>query len=569
MKHRLQRFLSGFLAAAIGLSVITTALPAPVFAAEPITDLLEQGGWVVKKGDTVSSAKETGYTELVTQGGREMTLVTAGPNNGNGHFNPSGTPEAFYLTDSAYTNEAFSVRLVLKSEKAQTRLRVVNKYADDSHWSYLAYDGAGNGNWFAEYKNGDASGYPGMTGLPALNAGDEVVISGEWSGEGLNVTVENETTQKSGSFTVTDPNFVGLKDQSGKMGIGAGTYSTEYTAVYFSDLTIDAQPYSGDYVWYRDIDGQTAEKASVGGTFQHRLVAAGNENGNTKTDKAYVIAPSVQGVKAGTLETTFRVPVADTGKNSLKYAVLFHYTDANHWAAVGHDGSKWYVQAVNGTTNTVKELSGITAKPAEKITLSVSYTADQIASVTINGKKAVFEQPDGFTGLAGGKIGYLLSQNTRLEVSQLSFTNDGSGTDPEPPVEGGRKWIAFNSVGGGHSYGQANGPAVVIDPNKTIQEADKLSLKFRPTTETKNFGIFYYYLDDSNWLYVGYDASSGWYYQFMNNGSGEYPKLDGLPAPVTGESMEIEISLSRETLQVTVDGFSSTKPNSNLNISKL
>lgn len=277
----------------------------------------------------------------------------------------------------------------------------------------------------------------------------------------------------------------------------------------------------------------------------------------------------MQGVKAGTLETTFRVPVADTGKNSLKYAVLFHYTDANHWAAVGHDGSKWYVQAVNGTTNTVKELSGITAKPAEKITLSVSYTADQIASVTINGKKAVFEQPDGFTGLAGGKIGYLLSQNTRLEVSHLSFTNDGSGTDPEPPVEGGRKWIAFNSVGGGHSYGQANGPAVVIDPNKTIQEADKLSLKFRPTTETKNFGIFYYYLDDSNWLYVGYDASSGWYYQFMNNGSGEYPKLDGLPAPVTGESMEIEISLSRETLQVTVDGFSSTKPNQNLNISKL
>lgn len=117
MKHRLQRFLSGFLAAAIGLSVITTALPAPVFAAEPVTDLLEQGGWVVKKGDTVSSAKETGYTELVTQGGREMTLVTAGPNNGNGHFNPSGTPEAFYLTDSAYTNEAFSVRLVLKSER--------------------------------------------------------------------------------------------------------------------------------------------------------------------------------------------------------------------------------------------------------------------------------------------------------------------------------------------------------------------------------------------------------------------------------------------------------------------
>ena len=80
-----------------------------------------------------------------------------------------------------------------------------------------------------------------------------------------------------------------------------------------------------------------------------------------------------------------------------------------------------------------------------------------------------------------------------------------------------------------------------------------LSLTFRPVN-SNNFGIFYMYKNDSNWLYIGYDSSSKWYYQYNLNGSGSYPQLAGLPAPETGEEMTIEISLSREQLAVSVNG---------------
>lgn len=81
-----------------------------------------------------------------------------------------------------------------------------------------------------------------------------------------------------------------------------------------------------------------------------------------------------------------------------------------------------------------------------------------------------------------------------------------------------------------------------------------LKLKLRPMTEDMNFGIFYTYGSDSDWFYVGYDKTSKWYIQYNVNNSGSYPKLSGLPDPVPGEAMDIEIALSRETLQVFVNG---------------
>ena len=78
-------------------------------------------------------------------------------------------------------------------------------------------------------------------------------------------------------------------------------------------------------------------------------------------------------------------------------------------------------------------------------------------------------------------------------------------------------------------------------------------MKFRPVTST-NWGIFYTYKDDNNWLYVGYDPTSKWYFQYKVNGTESYPKLSGLPDPVLNETMDISITVSRENLTVVVDG---------------
>ena len=88
-----------------------------------------------------------------------------------------------------------------------------------------------------------------------------------------------------------------------------------------------------------------------------------------------------------------------------------------------------------------------------------------------------------------------------------------------------------------------------------------VSMTIKPS---ENFGMFYTYLNDNNWLYVGHDKSSGWYYQYKVSGTEEYPLIPGLPKPVVGKEMTMSMTLDRETLSVTVNGKTASVPNSKL-----
>lgn len=338
-----------------------------------------------------------------------MAHLKAGSGNANGHFG-SATPEAFVLSSQKVTGEDLSAKIKVASEKAQTRLRFVTKYVDDTHWGFLAYDGASG--WFYQYKNGTAESWPSLSGLPAVNKEDVLSISTSYKEDGLNITVENETTKQSGKAVVNNENVTALKTQSGKIGFGAGKYNEEYTDIYFSD------------------------------------------------------------VKAG--ETV--------------------YTDYSSWTLY-------------------KDLAGQVWEPS-------------------------VEAPDGGDG----------------------------GTDPEPPSGEGRAWIELkggSKNGGGHAYGDASkaAPVLLLDNDKKMEESGELSLAVKPSG---NWGVFYTYVNDNNWLYVGYDSSSKWYYQYKLNGEESYPGIPGLPTPVEGEELQMSISLNRETLSVTVNGVTQRVTNQSL-----
>lgn len=338
---------------------------------------------------------------------KNMAHLKSGSGNANGHLG-SSTPEAFILSDDTdITDEDFSFTLKIGSTQNDTRLRFVNKYVDDSNWSFIAYDGMSS-NWFVQYAANGESAYPGLSGLPDLGQNDIVEISGSYGDSGLTISVNNTTSGESGTVTVTDSNFLSLKDQAGKIGFGAGTYSTSYTDIYFADVVAGDREYAE--------------------------------------------------------------------------------TDYSTWSLYRDD------------------VTGQTWEP--------------LVSVEVG--------------------------------------DDGEGGDVQDPESGGRKWITVqggSNNGGGHNYGNASvtAPALLLDNDRTMPVDGTLSLTLRPVTST-NWGIFYMYGDDNNWLYIGYDPTSKWYYQYNLNGSGSYPALSGLPTPETGEEMTIEISLSREQLSVTVNG---------------
>ncbi|WP_300384093.1 carboxypeptidase regulatory-like domain-containing protein [Clostridium sp.] len=327
-----------------------------------------------------------------------MAHLKSGSGNGNGHFG-SEKPEAFVLSgENTITNEAINFEMKLGSTKDDTRFRFVTKYVDDTHWSYVAYDGASG--WFIEYKNGDKSGYPGLTGLPEINKNDIVNISAVYNESGLVFKVDNKTSGKSGEATINTADFISLKDEQGKIGFGAATFGTEYTDIYFSNVTI----------------GES------------------------------------------------------------------QYTDYNSWTLY-------------------KE------------------------------------------GLAG-------------QLWEPSVVVSGGEEVPTEPTEQGEKWFKITggaNNGGGHAYGNATakGPILLLDNDKKMERSGELSLKLKPSN---NWGVFHTYVDDNNWLYIGYDSSSKWYYQYKLNGSEAYPAISGLPQPVEGQELQMSVSLNNETLSVTVNG---------------
>ena len=378
MKKYFSKLAAGFLALAMVLGMTLAHLPSLDVLAAPVT----------------------------------MAHLKAGSGNGNGHFG-SSNPEAFVLSDGNYTGEQFSYRIRLASAKSETRLRIVTKYADDTHWGYIAYDGTpdnnGNGHWFYEFKN-ETTGYPDLSGLPGINQNDEVIVSGRYEDDGLHISVENETTGQSGEAVANNAAFTGLKDLQGKIGMGAGAYSGQLTEVYFSDVKVD--------------------NASV---------------------------------------------------------------DYTGWALYK------------------PELAGQVWEP-------------------------------------------------EAEIDTGSGEGPGEGGEPSDPEEG-RAWYNIKAgAAGGHNY-SGNGPALLLDQDRTMASGGEISLALKPGT---NWGVFYTYVDDNNWLYIGKDATSGWYYQYNLNGSGSYPGITGLPEFEAGDEINMTLSLNNETLAVTVNDKTVRVTNQNL-----
>ena len=65
---------------------------------------------------------------------------------------------------------------------------------------------------------------------------------------------------------------------------------------------------------------------------------------------------------------------------------------------------------------------------------------------------------------------------------------------------GGRKWVALQggpNNAGGHNYSRGNGPLFYLDGDRTMESGGTISMALKPNT---NWGVFYSYIDDNNWL---------------------------------------------------------------------
>ncbi len=323
-------------------------------------------------------------------------------------------------------------------------------------------------------------------------------------------------------------------------------------------------------------------------------IVSGAENGNThfggSKPEAFVLSPKA----TFTNESFSSTLKLGSAQSDTRARVVLKYKDDSNWAYIGYDGAgsatDWIYEYNNNGTSSYGSVEGLPAiNQNDMFTVNVTYTESAVKVAVRNitaGTSGTGTVTDAsFVALkdVAGKVGFgggsrnesytdlyfsdvVVGDTTYSDYSDWTIYNDKKGSwDPAAVTDDGtqetargRKWITVQGGsrnGNGHNYGNASAvaPALLLDQTKTTPVGGTVSLKFRPVTST-NWGIFYTYKDDNNWLYVGYDPTSKWYFQYKVNGTESYPKLSGLPDPVLNETMEISITVSRENLTVIVDG---------------
>ena len=363
--------------------------------------------------------------------------LKAGSGNGNGHFG-SATPEAFVLSDKKdITNESISFELKVGSTKSHTRFRFVTKYVDDTHWGYIAYDGATG--WFIEYKNG-TTGYPSVTGLPELNKDDVVNISAKYQEDGLKLKVENKTSGISGEALINTADFISLKDQKGQIGFGGARYQEEYTDIYFSDVEVGDVNYNG-WALYKDnlagqlwepsvtLPGEEAETPSEQGQKWFVLTGGANNAGGHAYGNANAKAPVLLLDNDRKMEASGELSLKLKPSNN--WGVFYTYVNDSNWLYIGYDSSsKWYYQYnLDGSGS----YPGITGLPApvegEELQMSISLNNETLA-VTVNGvtSRVTNQSLISFANKNAGKGRFGVKTNGATSISFADVKYNGINT---------------------------------------------------------------------------------------------------------------------------------------------
>lgn len=115
-------------------------------------------------------------------------------------------------------------------------------------------------------------------------------------------------------------------------------------------------------------------------------------------------------------------------------------------------------------------------------------------------------------------------------------------------------WRHFKS---GEGNNNADKPALLKNSDEEIDNLSdgSLSFTFRPlsTKADTRFGIYLRYKDANNFVFVGVDNSSNWFYEYKVNGSGSYPKLN-VNAPQQGEDAKIDLKWEGKNLYIAING---------------
>lgn len=150
--------------------------------------------------------------------------------------------------------------------------------------------------------------------------------------------------------------------------------------------------------------------------------------------------------------------------------------------------------------------------------------------------------------------GFIPPLRAEAEVTNPWVTISSGGNEVNELVIQNEKAYARLGAGSGNDNGSK--AAIFQEKDAAAKESGKMEYTFIPELNGADtrFGFYPHYIDNNNFVFVGYDAA-GWFYEYKYKGSGTWLSTrPNVPLPEAGTKHSIKIDYSGNTINVTLNG---------------
>ena len=315
-------------------------------------------------------------------------------------------------------------------------------------------------------------------------------------------------------------------------------------------------------------------KTIVGGEAWLALESgSGNGNGHPTAASgraAFIFANDVTMSGDGdTVEADINMPnvLTDT-----RMGMFISFIDNDNWAFVGVDNSSgWYLQYAVDGSGSYPGLDQLT-KPAQGDTVhlkaewngsSITVTVgEESQTLTVDAFAALAAKGEGRVGFRAGTWGsaytkFLFKDVTVNEQAiantsdQWSFLDEAEGQSLTETALGGEDYIYLKAVTGNN-----NGANVALLENTSVADFSNGTIEATvksPQGPSSRFALYLRYNDPNTWVAVGFD-NGGWYWEYKNNGNGQWYTGTRVPAPEADQEVQLKATLQDSDLTIWLDG---------------
>ncbi|MDR2974129.1 MAG: endo-alpha-N-acetylgalactosaminidase family protein, partial [Propionibacteriaceae bacterium] len=154
--------------------------------------------------------------------------------------------------------------------------------------------------------------------------------------------------------------------------------------------------------------------------------------------------------------------------------------------------------------------------------------------------------------LKAGIVGVIIA--VAMIMSGVGAGLWSSTASADPGVTAAETWRRLKAGSGNdNDTNPAMIQSTIPQVNQLTDGAMSLTARGLSAKTTTRFGVYLKYQDAQNFVSIGFDSNSNWFYEYKVNGAGKWPAM-GVPTPESGVDQAVDLKWEGKNLWVTING---------------